>query len=205
MDYVIVLVIIIVGISYFAFQNKNLIEKLILSPYLVIHRNEWHRIITHAFIHANWTHLLFNMIALWSFGTTVIQYFEVLSGIPNVHFFVLFFLGVVIASIPDIVKHKNDTSYFSLGASGGVSAVVFSAILFDPWSTILIFFIPCPGIIFGVLYLIYSHYMSRRGSDNINHSAHFYGAVFGFLYPMLIQPSIVFYFIQQLMHPSFLL
>jgi len=206
MDYVIVLVIVIVGISYFAFQNKNVINKLIMSPYLVIHKNEWYRVITHAFIHANWMHLLFNMIALWSFGSAVVQYFDyvIVSNIPNVHFFMLFFVGVIIASTPDIVKHKNDIGYLSLGASGGVSAVVFSAIFFNPWSTVLVFFIPCPGIIFGVLYLWYSNYMSKKGGDNINHSAHFYGAVFGFLYPILIQPSIVFHFIQQLMHPSFL-
>ena len=206
MDYVIVLVIVIVGISYFAFQNKNVINKLIMSPYLVIHKNEWYRVITHAFIHANWMHLLFNMIALWSFGSAVVQYFDyvIVSNIPNVHFFMLFFVGVIIASTPDIVKHKNDIGYLSLGASGGVSAVVFAAIFFNPWSTVLVFFIPCPGIIFGVLYLWYSNYMSKKGGDNINHSAHFYGAVFGFLYPILIQPSIVFHFIQQLMHPSFL-
>ena len=206
MNYVVALVIVIVGISYFAFQNKNVINKLIMSPYLVIHKNEWYRVITHAFIHANWMHLLFNMIALWSFGSAVVQYFDyvIVSNIPNVHFFMLFFVGVIIASTPDIVKHKNDIGYLSLGASGGVSAVVFSAIFFNPWSTVLVFFIPCPGIIFGVLYLWYSNYMSKKGGDNINHSAHFYGAVFGFLYPILIQPSIVFHFIQQLMHPSFL-
>lgn len=204
MNPVVILVIVIAGISIYAFQNRKVMDALILSPYRVVHAKEWYRVITHAFIHANWTHLLFNMIALWSFGVVVLQYFSVISSIPVIHFFLLFFVGVIIASVSDIIKHKNDYAYLSLGASGGVSAVIFSAIFFDPWSTILIFFIPCPGIVFGVLYLFYSNYMSKRGGDNINHDAHFYGAVFGFIYPILVQPSIVTHFIERLTHPSFL-
>ena len=197
------LLITTVGVSIWAFQNNNIITKLILSPYLVVHNKQWHRVISHAFIHANWMHLFFNMIALWSFGTAVEKYFGFLSGIPNVHFCIMYFSAIILASLPDLIKRKNDFSYRSLGASGAVSAVIFSAIFFNPWSTILIFFIPCPGIIFGVVYLIYSNYMSKKGGGNINHDAHIYGAVFGFLYPLLIDPQSINIFIEQLMHPRF--
>ncbi|MCD7972035.1 MAG: rhomboid family intramembrane serine protease [Candidatus Azobacteroides sp.] len=195
--------IITAGVSLFAFQNRELMNRLILSPYLVVYKKQWYRVITHAFIHANWAHLLFNLIALWSFGIAVVRYFSFLSSAPYVQFYILYFGGVIVAAIPDLIKQKNNYSYLSLGASGGVSAVIFSAIFFNPWSTILIFFIPCPGIIFGVLYLWYSNYMSRKGGDNINHDAHFYGAVFGFLYPLLIDPSAISIFIDRLTHPSF--
>jgi len=197
------LLIITVGISIWAFQNNSIINKLILSPYLVVQNKQWYRVITHAFIHANWMHLLFNMIALWSFGAVVTEYFGILSYMPTVHFCIMYFAAIVLASLSDLIKRKNDYTYRSLGASGAVSAVIFSAIFFDPWSTILIFFIPCPGIIFGVVYLIYCNYMSKRGGDNINHGAHFYGAVFGFLYPILIEPQSITIFINQLMNPHF--
>ena len=191
-------------VSIYAFQNREMTNKLILSPYLVVHKKQWYRVITHAFIHANWMHLLFNLIALWSFGMAVVQYFSFVTSYPKLCFYLLYFIGIIVASVADLVKQKDNFSYLSLGASGGVSAVIFSAIFFNPWSTVLIFFIPCPGIVFGVLYLWYSSYMSKKSGDNINHGAHFYGAVFGFLYPLMINPFSISIFIDQLMHPSFL-
>jgi membrane associated rhomboid family serine protease len=199
----ILLLIVTVAVSIWAFQSVDVINRLILSPYLVVHRKQWYRVVTHAFIHANWMHLLFNMLALWSFGVVVIRYFGFLSDIPDIHFYIMYFAAIVLASLPDLIKRKNDFSYRSLGASGAVSAVIFSAIFFDPWSTILIFFIPCPGIVFGVLYLIYSNYMSKKGGDNINHDAHFYGAVFGFVYPLLMAPESISIFTERLLHPRF--
>ncbi len=192
-----------VCVSIWAFYNRSVLNKLILSPYLVVHRKEWYRMITHAFIHADWMHLLFNMIALWSFGTAVVYYFSQITTFPVVHFFILYFAAILIASIPDIVQKKNDPSFLSLGASGAVSAVIFAGIFFDPWHLIYVFFIPCPGIIFAALYLIYSNYMSKKGGDYINHNAHFYGSVFGLIYPVWIEPSSFQFFIQQLMHPKF--
>ncbi len=209
----VILTIITSAISIWAFQNRNVMNKLILSPYAVVHNKQWYRVISHAFIHANWTHLLFNMIALWSFGSVVVQYFRLLVNVPDamrylvgvqdIPFYVMYFVAIIIAAIPDLIKRKNDPTYFSLGASGGVSAIIFAALFFDPWSTVLIFFIPCPGIIFGVLYLIYSSYMSKRGGDNINHDAHFYGAIFGFIFPLLLNPASINIFIEKLSHPHF--
>ena len=167
---------IIIGItvlvSYLCFNNAELFRKLALIPYRTVKKNEWYRLITHGFVHADMTHLLVNMFTFWSFG--------------------LYFGGMIFASIYDLVKHHNDPYYVSIGASGAVSAVLFSYILFDPWSKILLFaIIPVPGIIFGVVYLAYCQYMAKRAGDNINHNAHFYGAVYGFLFPALLNPSLI--------------
>ena len=198
----ILLTLITVGISIWAFKSRRLLMKLILSPYAVVHNKQWYRIITHAFIHADWTHLIFNMIALWSFGMAVEYYFSAISSIPYLHLCFMYFGAIIVSSLPDVVKKKDDFEYLTLGASGGVSAIVFAAIFFNPWHLIYIFFLPCPGIVFGALYLIYCSYQSKKGNvGRINHDAHFYGSVFGFFYPILIDPSAWQYFIYQLMHP----
>ncbi len=199
-----ILTIVTVIISLLAFSNRNLFEKLILSPYLAFHHRQWYRIITHAFIHADWGHLLFNMLALWSFGQAVEIYFAQITTHPGAFYLGMYFAAIIVSSLFDIIKKKDNPNYLTLGASGAVSAVIFSAIFFDPWRLIYIFFIPCPGILFGVVYLVYCQYMSRRGGDGINHNAHFYGSVFGFIFPILLEPRLIFYFIYQLMHPSFL-
>ncbi len=198
------LTLVTVGISIWAFNSRQILEKFIMSPYAVVHEKQWWRIITHAFIHADWMHLIFNMIALWSFGVAVEHYFSMITPMPHAQFYIMYFGAVIFSSIPDLMKKRNNPNYLSLGASGGVSAVIFAAIFFDPWNLIYIFFLPCPGIIFGVLYLVYCSYQSKKGNvDHINHDAHFYGSVFGFIYPILIEPSAIQYFIHQLMHPNF--
>ncbi len=192
-----------IGISIWAFGNRNILNKFILSPYAVVQGKQWYRIFTHAFIHADWMHLIFNMLALWSFGIAVENYFSQMTDLWILNFYLMYFGAIFCSSIPDLIKQKNNPYYLSLGASGGVSAVVFAAIFFDPWNLIYIFFLPCPGIIFGVLYLIYSSYAAKKGGGNINHGAHFYGSVFGFIYPMLIDPRAIFHFIERITHPSF--
>jgi membrane associated rhomboid family serine protease len=174
-------------------------------------KNQWYRIISHAFIHADWMHLIFNMIALWSFGAFVFNSLEYIAGEhtkspswSSLHFFAMYFGAIVFSSISDLAKQKNNRHYASLGASGAVSAVIFFSILLNPWTIIYVFFIPCPGIVFGVLYLVYSNYMSKRGGDIINHDAHFYGAIFGILYPLFVDPDIYKLFFDKLLHPHFL-
>jgi membrane associated rhomboid family serine protease len=166
-------------------------------------QNQWYRIVTHAFIHADWMHLIFNMIALWSFGKYVFEEFGDRTTYPALHFFTMYFGAILFSSISDTVKQKNNQYYASLGASGAVSAVIFFSILLNPWTLIYVFFIPCPGIVFGILYLVYSNYMSKKGGDIINHDAHFYGAIFGILYPLFVEPSIYTDFFHKLLHPTF--
>ncbi len=192
--------VVTIVISILAFGNRKLLETFILSPYAVVHNKQWWRMISHAFVHADWMHLLFNMIALWSFGEFL---YRAIAFTPA-HFYLMYLGAVVFASIPDLIKHRDNPDYLSLGASGGVSAIIFSSILLNPWGLIYFYVIPCPGIVFGVLYLIYSAYQSKRGSgDRINHTAHFYGSLYGLIYPILMEPSILMYFIEQLMHPRF--
>lgn len=192
---------IIIGItailSYICFNNKELFGKLALSPYRIAKNNEWHRIITHGFVHADTTHLLVNMFTLWSFGTYIEEGFQYLD-LGTGGFLGLYFGGMIAASVYDLVKHRNDPYYRSIGASGAISAVLFTSIFFNPFGTILLFaIIPIPGILFGPLYLVYCQYMNKRGGDNINHNAHFYGAVYGLIYPLLLRPSLIHSFLSN--------
>jgi membrane associated rhomboid family serine protease len=202
MSYTLIIVIVTVLISLSAFRNEALYHKLILWPRKMDQPGEYYRLLTSGFIHADYMHLIFNMLALYLFGRNVEVLF-MMNGMSVILFPILYLAGIVAASLPSFVKNKDNSYYRSLGASGGVSAVLFSFIYFAPWQTIYIWFIPIPGILAAVGYLIYSAYMSKRGGDNVNHDAHFWGAVFGFLFTLLFAPDHGQGFLFQLMHPSF--
>lgn len=188
-----------VVVSFICFGNQTLAMKLALSPYQVIHRKEWYRVITHGFVHADMTHLLVNMFTFWSFGIYMEQYYQYV-GLGKWGFFLLYFGGMIFSSSFDLAKQKDNPYYLSVGASGAVSAVLFSSIFFDPWGKIYFFaLLPIPGILFGVVYLLYCQYMAKQASDHINHNAHFLGALFGFLLPALLNPSLVKLFVGALM------
>ncbi len=195
-----VIVIITIIISIVCFKRRDVFEKLLLSPYRVKHNKEWWRIITHGFVHADYVHLAVNMLVLYSFGEAVETWLNVgFTHFPVMHYLILYFGGMVVASVPSLVKYKDVYNYASVGASGAVSAVLFAFIFFQPWSKLYFMgILPIPGVIFGPLYLWYSSYMSKRGGDNVNHDAHMYGALFGFVYPMFIEPSLLTHFINQL-------
>lgn len=188
-----------VVVSFICFGNQTLAMKLALSPYQVIHRKEWYRVITHGFVHADMTHLLVNMFTFWSFGIYMEQYYQYV-GLGKWGFLLLYFGGMIFSSSFDLAKQKDNPYYLSVGASGAVSAVLFSSIFFDPWGKIYFFaLLPIPGILFGVVYLLYCQYMAKQASDHINHNAHFLGALFGFLLPALLNPSLVKLFVGALM------
>ena len=194
-----VIVVVTALLSWRAFNDRNLLERLILWPPAVTRRKQYERLLTHGFIHADWMHLLFNMITLYSFGAAVERTFAQWIG---VHGFVLFYLSaIVVAILPTFLRHRNDANYRSLGASGGVSAVLFSFILFDPWSTLIIFPIPLPipAFVFALLYVGYSIWMDRRGGDNVNHSAHLWGAAYGVLFTVVMEPAVLGHFTQTLL------
>lgn len=202
MSITLLIVILTCVVSYMGFQNQLLVQKTIFSPYLIQQNNDWFRFISSGFIHANWPHLLFNMLALYSFGRILELYYlpYYFQSKATLIFLAIYFVGMIIADISTFVKYRNSPSYAALGASGAVSAVVFASILFDPLPEdggIIIFPlpIPLPPVVFGVLYLIYSAYMSKKGGDNINHDAHFYGAAFGFIFPILLKPELLTNFI----------
>jgi membrane associated rhomboid family serine protease len=201
----IILVALTVLVSIAALKQRRIFEKLLLSPYRMAYHKEWRRIITHGFIHADYVHLAVNMIVLYSFGSAVEMQLDALcaggvTSLPTLHYVALYFGGMVAASISTIARHKDVYDYSAVGASGAVSAVLFTFIFFQPWSMIyLMGIIPVPGIVFGPLYLWYSSYMGKRAADNVNHDAHFYGAIFGFLYPIAIDPQLLWSFIRQLL------
>lgn len=160
-------------------------NRLILTPYWVERKNEYYRFITSGFIHKDYQHLIFNMISLYFFGYIVEAWLG--TGL----YIALYILAIIVSDIPTYLKQKNNSGYASLGASGGVSAVIFASILLHPINLILIYFIPMPAIVFGVLYLAYSYYMDKQSRDNVNHSAHLYGALFGLAFIGILYPSTI--------------
>lgn len=150
-------------------------------------RNQWYRLLTHGFIHADAAHLIFNMIALYSFGTGLEKAFSsdcFFGKLGPLMFIILYLSGLAAASLPDYIKHKDNYHFRSLGASGAVSAVVFASIVILPTVGVGLIFLPIriPGYIFAVLYLAISYYLDKRGGSNINHGAHMWGAIYGLLF-----------------------
>lgn len=182
------IIIIITGvISFTAFTNQKVIDDLIFYPPAITKHNQWYRFFTCGLIHADVMHLLFNMFSLYLFGELVEEYFSMptlFGDKGKIFYIVMYVLALFVCLIPTFFKHKNDYYYRSLGASGAVSAVVFAGILFEPTAKLGFFFIPpvIPGYIFGPLYLILSSFMERQARDNVNHSAHIWGALFGIAY-----------------------
>jgi len=187
--------------SLFAFSNENLYGRFMLHPYSVSRREHVYTLITSGFIHKDWGHLFFNMFSFYIFAFTL-EAGNPTSGIPALghwQFGVLYIVSMVLSDLPSVAKHRNDYWYHSLGASGAISGVVFSFFLFSPMTGMGIIFIPffIPAIIFGPLYLIYCSYASKYSRDNINHDAHFYGALSGLLLTLALKPGILPLFIHQ--------
>lgn len=195
-----IIVIITIAVSVYAFSNPDVTRALSLKPTLVYHKFHVHRLISHSLVHADWSHLLVNMYVLFIFGRVCEGYFGVVFGAKSDFFFLqLYFLSLIVSSVYSVFKHKNNIYYSAIGASGAVNAVVFTSIFFDPWNKLYFFgVLPIPGILFGILYLGYSLYMGKKGNDNIGHDAHFIGAVFGMVFPILLDPSLLSHFIQKL-------
>jgi membrane associated rhomboid family serine protease len=196
------IIILITGIiSAIAFKNRELFSKLEFTPYVVFHQKEYFRFFTHALLHADWIHLLINMMVLWFFGEATEYYFQAYLGTKGIFYFILLYVGsAVFASLPTYKKHKENYAYRSVGASGAVSAIVMSSVIFNPLNSICLYGLICfPGIIWAIIYLIYSFQMAKKSSDNINHDAHFWGAVFGIVFTIVAIPSTFMNFVNQLL------
>lgn len=201
MSVTIILIIITVGISWYAWKNHELMQNWIFHPYSVARDNSWHRFLTSGFLHADFTHLFFNMFTLYFFGNAVEMTFGAIFGeTTGILIYLLIYLGgIIVSDIPTFLKHRDDPPYRALGASGGVASVVFSSILFYPTQDICLYAILCiPGFILGILYLMYSYFQGKRMGDNINHDAHFYGAVYGLIITLALVPKAGPMFIEQL-------
>lgn len=199
-----IIVVVTAIFSYIGFQRPELMSRYDFSPYRITHLKEYFRFFTHAFLHADWIHLLINMLVFFSFGRYVEETFNHLAKTGYIrsgefNFILLYGSSIIISSISTFVKKRNDPYYIAVGASGAVSAVLFTSIFFSPLEKVYLYgILPLPGIVFGVLYLAYSSYMGKKGKDNINHDAHFWGAFFGLLYPVLMEPSLLSSFLSQI-------
>ena len=189
-------------VSLLAFRTPSLLMRLILWPPAIDRHRQYDRLVTYGFIHADFWHLLFNMVTLFFFGRVMEQVMTQLSG-SRLTFVAFYFSALVVSILPTYLKHQKDPNYRSLGASGAVSAVLFAYILIDPWAMIGVFFIPMPAIVFAVLYIAYSIWMDKRGGDNINHGAHLAGAAYGILFLIALEPAVLTHFIGALSRPSF--
>jgi membrane associated rhomboid family serine protease len=198
-----VIVIITSLISFLAFQNPVLMSRYDFSPYRIFQRKEYYRLVSHAFLHADWVHLIINMVVLYSFGSYVEHEFRALENAGHIRsglasYLILYFSAIIISSVTTYIKKRKDPYYVAVGASGAVSAVLFTSIFFSPLEKILLYgVIPLPGFVFGILYLAYSTYMGGKDKDHINHDAHLWGAIYGILFPLFLDPSLINYFLNQ--------
>lgn len=205
----IALIAVNVIVSLLAMNNNDVLSKAIMWPYGVKRHNQYYRFISSGFIHADYFHLFFNMFTLFFFGRVVEEIFLKYGLGGNFAYIALYFLALIASDIPTYLKQRNNYNYQCLGASGAVSAVVFAAIVFNPWGSIYLYgALKISAFVYAVLYLIYCVAMSRRGGDHINHDAHLWGSLFGFGFTIALiaamRPALFTYILEQLKHPSLL-
>ena len=197
----IIIIAFTVGVSIWAWREPGVFEKNAFYPFKTWHNKEWFRIITSSFLHVDYQHLFFNMLTLFFFGSVVESYLGAYTGSGTLYFILLYITGMLVSEIGTLFKFKDDRSYSSVGASGAVSAVIFSGIWFNPTSQILVMFIPMPGFVFGAIYLIYTAYSAKNDfSGRINHDAHFYGSIWGVLFSIFVAPSSISNFFEALIN-----
>ncbi len=193
---------VVFGISLWGFRSPSVFHQLMHYPYVEARDRSYHRMITSIFLHGSWLHLLVNLFVFFTFGEAIEYLFIQLFGsaLGRINFILLFLLSGLMASVFTFRKHLHDPNFRSVGASGSISGVMFAYVLFFPLQNLYLYgLIPIPGIIVGVLYLWYSNYAAKREGGRIDHSAHFYGAVTGLIFTIVIYPKSVSMFVQQLM------
>ena len=189
--------------SFAAFNSSKIMNDLIFWPPAVNLRHQYYRFITCGLIHADFIHLLFNMMTLFFFGRALEVYYGGELGLQRYYYPILYISALIVANIPTYIKRKDDYNYRSLGASGAVCAVLFAFILIRPWDRIYLYFIKMPAILYAVIFLAYSVYMSKRGGDNVNHDAHLWGALYGIVFTIIVSPGVMSHFINEINHPRF--
>jgi membrane associated rhomboid family serine protease len=200
MSVTIILILATVLFSMAAWREPSMFEKYSFKPYRVKKNREYLRFFSSSFLHANWSHLFFNLFTLFFFGPNIEHWFSMVKGGNGwMYFLALYISAMVISELGTFFKYRNESRYASIGASGAVSAVLFSAIWFNPTERILVMFIPMPGFAFGAIYLLYTAWAAKNDySGQINHDAHFYGSIWGVLFTMLVCPESIWHFFESL-------
>jgi membrane associated rhomboid family serine protease len=191
-------------ISYKAFQSPSAFQQLKHYPYQEARTKEWYRFLSSGFVHGSWTHLIINMYVLYMFGPIIEKLFVIHFGVlyGRILFILVYLTTIIVADIPSYLKHRNNPQFAAIGASGAVSGIIFIYILYFPFEKLYFLFFPFVGfysIILGIAYLVYSSWASKNARDNIDHSAHFYGAIYGILVMIMLRPSVLNIFFQQIM------
>ncbi len=193
MTVTIIIILVTAVVSVVAFNKREVFRRLAFNAYDIKHFKNGYRFVSYALIHADWVHLFINMLVLYSFGRVVEAGYAYYFGAKGILYYILLYIGgIALSTLPSYGKYKDDYTYTAVGASGAVSAVVFASIIFDPLGKIYLFLIPIgiPAILFGFLYLAYSWYMGKKNIDNVGHDVHFWGAIFGFVFTIVLKPSL---------------
>ena len=201
MNVTIAIVAITCLVSWLAFNNRNLFDQLCHYPFAEFKRGEKYRWLTGGLIHADVFHLFINMYVLYEFGKMVEYYFTEVHGMTGgmMMYVAFYFFTLVLSNLPTYLKHRDNAHFRAVGASGATSAIVFSFIVFEPTAMLGLFFIlPIPAVFFGILYLFYSSWAGKKNADNIDHEAHFYGAIAGFLFTIAMKPALFSLFIHKI-------
>ncbi len=196
------LVVTIGLISYNCFNNRANFDRLKHSPYMEARDKSYYRWLTAGFVHGDWMHLLINLFVLYMFGSSVEKWYAAFFGssLGATLYLLLFIVSVVGANIATYFRHGNNPGFASVGASGGVSGILFAYVVFQPWAMIYLYgLIGIPGIIAAIAYIVYSYYRTNNKVDYVDHEAHMYGAIFGFLFTIMLNPGkILPHFIEAL-------
>jgi membrane associated rhomboid family serine protease len=186
-------------ISWIGFKDRSFLDRWLLNPYQARRRKRLAPYLSYGFVHADFTHLLFNMITLFFFGRAMEGFFAPHFG--GFGYYVFYLGGIVVSVLPSALPNRNNPNYATLGASGAVSAVLFAYILLQPFSLLFIYFVPVPAILYAIGYVAYSIYLDKRGDDNVNHSAHLWGAAYGVLFTFALEPGVLPAFLVKLSGP----
>lgn len=201
MSITVLLIIITCIISYYAQPRTANFIQLQHSPFVETRNKQYYRMLTSGFVHGGWVHLFINMFVLYDFGQTVENQFIIYFGetMGRLNYLLLYLVTIVVANCGTLIKHRDNPQFASVGASGAVSGILFVYIIFYPWNLLLIMFIiPCPAILASILFLVYSSWAAKNSQDFIDHDAHFYGAVFGFIFAVALKPSFFNLFLHNL-------
>ncbi|MGJ8549303.1 MULTISPECIES: rhomboid family intramembrane serine protease [Winogradskyella] len=184
----IVTIVIIVANALFSYKGFG--DRMFFERYKFnvgsIKRGEQIRMISSGFLHADITHLLFNMFTLYMFADAVIM------QLGSVKFVIIYMASLIFGNLLSLYFHKDEDWYSAIGASGAVTGILYAAILLQPQMSLYMMFIPIPipGYIFGIGYLLYSIYGMKNRIGNIGHDAHFGGAIGGYVVTLIMMPSL---------------